>query len=499
MSYMNITKTIQGYGSEYSMKKYMLTVFLTLAAIVLTSKIFYLQGGKIILLAIISVAATPGIILSQFRFVANNDRFEALSNYMEMMILSIKRQPKILFALEQTLEYVNSNKDMRSAVEEGIYIIKNDTESENVYAKAFKVIEDRFPCSRLHTLHGFLLTVETESSIDYHDSLDSLYFDIRSWVTRTYQYQADLTALKRKIVIIITLSIGIAGYFARLLHKAEVSMPANNDSLITGSSAFQVTTAIYLIAFIILYSFLQSKITGQWLIDDVSEKKDRRIIKYLSYVDGFDMKKEMLKAIMVAVICGVPAMGGMIIGSNVVTVFGLIMMVFVLAKPRMDYRRRKKAVERALIRQFPMWLREISIKLNNNVVIRAVEESIDSSATVLQGFLRNFVKRIEEDPVSIKPYNDFIGKYNASELSTAFKTLYVVQTLSKEDSKKYVNDLIERNQILIENAEKLRNEDSLSGITFISILPMLLMSFKLIIDMVLLLVSFLNLADGVVG
>ena len=83
-------------------------------------------------------------------------------------------------------------------------------------------------------------------------------------------------------------------------------------------------------------------------------------------------------------------------------------------------------------------------------------------------------------------------------MSTAFKTLYAVQTLSKEDSKKYVNDLIERNQVLIEKAERMRNEDSLAGITFISLMPMLLMSFKLILDMGLLIAGFMSFSKGIV-
>ena len=184
--------------------------------------------------------------------------------------------------------------------------------------------------------------------------------------------------------------------------------------------------------------------------------------------------------------------------SALVAGAGVILAVICLMKPSVSYRSRKKAVEKALVREFPMWLREISVRLNNMIVIRAIEESIEDSAPVLRGFLEKFIEETGKDPTSIRPYNEFLGNYSAAELSTAFKTLYAVQTLSKEDSKKYVNDLIERNQVLIEKAERMRNEDSLAGITFISLMPMLLMSFKLILDMGLLIAGFMSFSKGIV-
>ena len=44
----------------------------------------------------------------------------------------------------------------------------------------------------------------------------------------------------------------------------------------------------------------------------------------------------------------------------------------------------------------------------------------------------------------------------------------------------------------------MRNEDSLAGITFISLMPMLLMSFKLILDMGLLIAGFMSFSKGIV-
>lgn len=498
VSYRQLSRTIEGYGYEYSIKTHLSAVALSLFTMTVAGLLFYLEIGKIAVLGAVAVMVTGIIVISQFAYMANNDRFEALANYMEMMILCFKRNPKILSSLEQTLDYVRDNRDMARVLEEAISVITGDTESENVYRKGFDVIEAEFPCSRLHTLHSFLLSVELESSVDYQDSMDNLYFDIRSWITRTYQYQGELKNLKRKISIILFLSIGIAGYFARLLHKAETSMPTECKDMITGSVVFQSATLIYLLLFILLYAVLQSRVNGQWLVNDISAGDDVKIGKYICYVDGFDEKRERKKALTAALICMPLAVMGIGMKSALVAGAGVTLAVICLMKPSVSYRSRKKAVEKALVREFPMWLREISVRLNNMIVIRAIEESIEDSAPVLRGFLEKFIEETGKDPTSIRPYNEFLGNYSAAELSTAFKTLYAVQTLSKEDSKKYVNDLIERNQVLIEKAERMRNEDSLAGITFISLMPMLLMSFKLILDMGLLIAGFMSFSKGIV-
>lgn len=497
VSYAQLSRTIAGYGYEYSVKTHIVKVVLSLFAMTVAGIAFYLDLGNIVILGVTAFLVTGIIAISQFAYMANNDRFEALANYMEMMILYFKRQPKILSALEQTLEHVSDNKDMKRVLGEAISIITGDTRASNVYRKAFDVIEAEFPCSRLHTLHGFLLSVEMESSLDYQDGLNNLYFDIRSWITRTYEYQGELKNLKRKISIILFLSIGIAAFFARLLHKAELGMPEGAKGIITQSTLFQLSTVIYLLIFILLYTLLQSKINGQWLINDMSERTDAKIGRYISFVENYDDKRERKKSVVAAAVFIPFVVIGITMNSVMISGMGFMLILLCLFKPGMTYKSRKKAVEKALIREFPMWLREISMKLNNTVVVRAIEESIDDSAAVLSGFLMRFIERTQKDPTSIKPYRDFLGKFDAAELSTAFKTLYAVQTLSKSESKKYVTDLIERNQILVEKAERMRNEDSLAGVTFISLMPMLLMSFKLILDMGLLIAGFLSFSKGI--
>ena len=142
-----------------------------------------------------------------------------------------------------------------------------------------------------------------------------------------------------------------------------------------------------------------------------------------------------------------------------------------------------------------MWMRDVAILLNNMVVVRAVRQSLRTASPILKPFIRDFLKEEEKDPVSIRPYINFLGGYNVSELSTAVKTLYSIRILSAEDSQRQVNDLIQRNQELLANSEKLRHQDSIGSVTMISMLPMVILSFKLIIDMGVMLLQFMSMTS----
>lgn len=494
ISWKHLQTQINGYGYEYSLKKYLIRVLIALVALVAVSAIFQLNLLNIIILIVIAIFAYPVIILAQFNYMANNDSFEQLVAYMDQMILSFKKNPKILYAMENTLEIADGK--MKDCLVRAIRVIKTDVSSVNVYEKAFRIIEKEYNCSRLKTLHRFMLTVEKENSVSYQESIDNLYFDIRSWVTRTYKYQGALAATKSKIVIILALSIGISALFAHLLSSVEDQMRDTYDFVILSQPLYQIATTIYLIAFILIYTLMNTKINGYWLVNDISDKNDSYVAKCYEYVINYDPKMAA-KHSMIAAFFGVPfIVVGIVLGSKIVILLGVAISIIMFLKGQMSYKSKKKAVERALLKEFPIWLRDLAINLNNKVVVRAIEESTKTASSVLQPFLRGFLAAVEKNPTSIYPYINFFGDFKVSELATAAKMLYSVQELSAEDSQRQINDLIVRNQALLEEAEKMKHDDSIAGVTFISVLPMVLMAFKLMIDLGVMMGQFLALASS---
>ena len=77
------------------------------------------------------------------------------------------------------------------------------------------------------------------------------------------------------------------------------------------------------------------------------------------------------------------------------------------------------------------------------------------------------------------------------------KMLYALSSGNAGDVTKQVEELIERNNTMLDKSERLVQEDKIAGMKIYILLPSLLASFKLMIDMALLLVVFLqNLTFG---
>ena len=72
------------------------------------------------------------------------------------------------------------------------------------------------------------------------------------------------------------------------------------------------------------------------------------------------------------------------------------------------------------------------------------------------------------------------------------KSLYSIKQQELSESSKQVSDLIVKNQKMMETSERIRNENQIAGINMIGALPMVIAALKMIIDMFLLITTFMS-------
>ena len=475
---------INGYGYQYSIKKFSMQLLVTHIAIIISGIFFQLNTVCIIILCIWAFLCLPIIILAQFRYLASNKKYEVLVGYLEQMIFAFKKSPKILDCYKTILPIVD--KDMQSYIQKAIDIITND-ESGNGYQNAFTMIEEQYPCSRILALHKFMLNVEQNGG-KYQSSIDILLDDIRSWVTRTYDYQKELKNIKGKIILSIILSIMIAGTMSIIIPKDLI--------VFADSTVYLVATTILFIVLIGLVAFTQTKLNGRWFIDDTMASKDKIIINAMNVLKNYD-EKAMAKKSMISMLIVSPILViGIIIEFLPLIIIGIVLCIFMFFSRKLTYRSSKRAVTRALEKEFPLWLRDISLQLQTLIVPLAIKNSISNAPIVLKVHLEKLSKEIDKHPTSIEPYNHFLEDYYLADISNAMKILYTIQSLSVDDANNQIDDLVKRNQKMLAKSEKIRNEDILSGIGFIVAFPMVAATLKLIVDLVLVLSSFMSMSSG---
>lgn len=482
--FTNMTLEIQGYGYEYSIKKFIIQLLISYLFIIGAGSFFQLPLVSILVLCIWAFVCLPVIVLAQFRYLANNKKFEVLVGYLEQMIFAFKKSPKILECFHLALPIVDTG--MQKQVLQAISIIENDTNG-NGYQEAFKIIEREYPCTRIKALHKFMISIEQNGG-KYQKSIDILLEDIQAWVSRTYEYQKELKGIKGKIMLSIILSIGIAGTMMAIIPK---------ELIVFGKSPIYIVSTTLLFSLLIaLIAFVQSKLNGKWLIDDTVETSDTKIVKALKELNKTKQDTKPMDYFALCIPLPIVVIG-IILQNSLAMIGGIVFIIYLYFRKQLVTKHAKRVVKKGLEKEFPLWLRDISVQLQTLVVPLAIKNSIPNSAIVLQPYLLDLVTKIDLYPTSIEPYTNFLQEYHLTDVSNAMKILYTIQTLDMADAKEQIDDLVKRNQKMLAKSEQLKNEDILSGIGFIVAFPMMLATLKLIVDLVLVLAQFMNMSSGV--
>ena len=148
-------------GYEFSVGKYLQFLLLCYFGLIVFLFIFKLHLEFIIGIILIVTLFLPSVFFFNYWNIHEQKKFEEITSYMEQLLYSFKRQPKILNALQDTLLLFQDeeNETLRIAIEKAINHIKNGTATRNIYEEAFAFIEEEYGCKRLYKIHNFLIKV----------------------------------------------------------------------------------------------------------------------------------------------------------------------------------------------------------------------------------------------------------------------------------------------------------------------------------------------------
>lgn len=93
--------------------------------------------------------------------------------------------------------------------------------------------------------------------------------------------------------------------------------------------------------------------------------------------------------------------------------------------------------------EFPIWLRQLQILLQNNTVVVSLEKSFDLAPMLIQTHLHDFINKLKEQPQQLSIYTGFLEDYECVEIERAMKLLYRYNSVGKEDSMKQLNRMIQ--------------------------------------------------------
>ncbi len=478
----NLQREIDSYGYSFSMGKYSVFLFLSVAAAIGCGMLFSLRWHLILLVTLASMAVLPFLILDGYKQMFEHRRFLDVSDYMEQILYSFRLNPKILLSLKDTRTLFTEGR-MYEVLGAAIAYIEQGVYEKDLYREALKIIEDAYPASRLPAIHEYLCTVESNGGA-CREGIDLLLQDKAVWADNVMLLQEDKKAARIRVIFSLIVTVLLAVIF----HCVYRSMPSKYA--IVYHPVTQICTALYLILNIGILRKANKQIAKSWIEpEDVEEDK---LSGYVQMVTDFDEKKETRKSLVIggsvfaaAVLAGVL---GKVFGAAVLTAAA----IFLLNQHKVGYRLAYDQVVREINRVFPGWLMEMALLLQGNNVQVSIEKTIETAPAVLKPDLQRLSDSLKQTPDAVEPYLQFLGMFQLSSVLSSMKMLYAISESGHGDAQSQIRMLLQRNSKMMDKSEKLTNEKSLAGINGIFYLPQVTVSFQTIVNMVVFILVFLG-------
>lgn len=415
------------------------------------------------------------LIVNIYKKTYEDNRFREVSQYIEQMLYSFQNSNKVLKSL---IDIKPMFKD--TPMEKVIQNCIDDIPAVGV-EEALKHFERAYDCQKIQQLNKFLVEVEQVGG-NHENAIQLLLQDRKLWVNRTQEYKKERNSKR------ITVNMAIAMSFILCIVMEKI-LPS--EANITTNIIYHLSSAALYILDLILY-YITDNFCSASILNGLKTRKDSDIKKYYNYIINYNKKTEFMKGLRMLPIGVLIAIIGLLFGDYLYVALGAIFDIFCLFKHKMMYNMRFKAIKEEIEIQFPRWLMNVALYVQSNSVQVALYKSIPTAPLVLQPELIKLNNAIRDNPTSIDPYLNFMSQFDLPDITASMKMFYSIASGTGSDVQQQVNEIIERNNTLLDKTEKINNDNNLAKMYAMFLLPQLTGGGKILIDMVLFFMIFMN-------
>lgn len=483
-----IKDSINKYGYEYRTKDILLQFSGIMICIIVVGIISKLELKYIMFLILLGILLTPAVILSIFKSIHSVKRFAILSDYLSNVIPIFLQKSKIRYTLSELYEI--SSYEMKEAIKKAIDYIDNTKNDVDLFKNSLAIIEKDFNNSRLNAVHKLLIDVENNNSINFKDIANDMIIDIEGWIKRTYSFQKEIKNRKTKLLILCLAVLFMNSIFIALYDSNAYFIG------FTSNYFYQLTTTAFISVIMIISTIILLRLNGNWLIEDINTNNNEYIKdKYLKYSN---FKTNNLFYILMTILFIIGSLYLYIKNEYLSALLCFALAVYTYFNKDSKKKKAYKALNKSLLYEFPKWLRDVCLKINDMTVMNAIESTIEDASYPLQIEIDKFLKKVKKDPTSIKPYNEFLSDYKLDDANNSMKVLYSINNASKSETRNRVSNLIVRNQELLATVEKIENDDEIIGVEAIAYIPTIFFCIQMIISMFLMFSYMMQNIQGAV-
>lgn len=483
----NMMGEITGYGYIFNMQKTLITYLMYTIGSIVLGILFRLNIPYIVALVLIGFLFLPRLIVSTYKNMYEQRRFIDANVYMEQILYSFKKSKKLVTSL-QDIKIQFKNGPMYDLIDRAEkHILTAYDSKEDVELEALRMIEAEYQCVKLKTIHRFLLKVENLGGT-FDNTIDLLLTDRSMWEERQIHLQQEKRKKKNLVIASIVMSIVLCMVFIRLL-------PGEMD--ISKNIIVQVMTVIMWFLDCIIYVRADSKLSSDWLQTHEIETPQESLRRY-NKVMNFDNKKEFKKSCLFSAVGVIIGLLVFLIGYKWIAAFFFVLSILMLFQHKLDYHMAKKKLIQEIERKFPQWLMEMSLLLQSDSVQVSLYKSFDNAPVVLKPELEKMYLKLQNNPTAIEPYLEFMEEFDIKNIQSAMKMLYSLSAGTGGNSEVQIEDIIRRNNMMLNDVEKAANDSSMASMYVLFGMPALVGGAKLVVDMaIFFFVSMSNMGNFV--
>lgn len=421
---------LKRYGYVFSVKRGILMYGMVVAFAIVCGKFFRLDHMYLFLLCLWCACLFPFFLRNLYRNRYGQRQFVEINSYMEQFLYSFQKSGKILVTLKD-VEKLFANGVMHTHIQEAIAYIEDTYDEDYVEKRALAMIEREYPIHHVAMIHRFALQVE-EKGGEYGEAIRLMLDARRMWADRSYELLKEKKRKRTQILISVLVSLLLCSVFVYVAERVSLS--------ITGFAIVKVVTLLTLLLDLWILYLADRKLSMESMDETYDEKE---LLRQYEKVKRSEEKKHAE------------------LGTRIA----------------------KKNVSRALQKMFPQWLLEVSLLLQSENVQVAIMESYDEAPVLMKPALRELIQKLQLRPTDMEPYLEFLQEYALPEVQSSMKMLYALSEGTGGNANNQISDIIRRNQLLLDQAQKMKNEDVLGGLYALFLAPQLTGGAKMLVDM----------------
>ena len=421
---------LKRYGYVFSVKRGILMYGMVVAFAIVCGKFFRLDHMYLFLLCLWCACLFPFFLRNLYRNRYGQRQFVEINSYMEQFLYSFQKSGKILVTLKD-VEKLFANGVMHTRIQEAIAYIEDTYDEDYVEKRALAMIEREYPIHHVAMIHRFALQVE-EKGGEYGEAIRLMLDARRMWADRSYELLKEKKRKRTQILISVLVSLLLCSVFVYVAERVSLS--------ITGFAVVKVVTLLTLLLDLWILYVADRKLSMESMDETYDEKE---LLRQYEKVKRSEEKKHAE------------------LGTRIA----------------------KKNVSRALQKMFPQWLLEVSLLLQSENVQVAIMESYDEAPVLMKPALRELIQKLQLRPTDMEPYLEFLQEYALPEVQSSMKMLYALSEGTGGNANNQISDIIRRNQLLLDQAQKMKNEDALGGLYALFLAPQLTGGAKMLVDM----------------